>query len=82
MEKRELSYEERLTVKILRENGHTFLQTAKVVRCHCSTCIRIFNSFKKLAQFIKSRELGGQKKLTKVERDLCAELQGRNNSAN
>ena len=47
VKKRELSYEERITVKILRENGHSFLQIAKVVGCYYSTCIRMFNSFKK-----------------------------------
>ena len=50
-DRRELSHEERLTVKILRENGHSFPQIAKVAGCHYSTCIRIFNSFKKTGEF-------------------------------
>ena len=32
-----------LTVKVLRENGHSFPEIAKVVGCQYSTCIRIFN---------------------------------------
>ena len=36
--KKEPSHEERLTVKILRENGHAFPEIAKVVGCHYSTC--------------------------------------------
>ena len=40
VKKRELSYEERITVKILRENGHSCPRIAKVVGCHYSTCIR------------------------------------------
>ena len=82
VKKRELSPEEPLTAIVLRKNGHLFPEIAKVVGCHYSTCIRICNSFKKLAQFIKSRELGEQKKITKEERDLCTELQGRNDFAN
>jgi len=41
MVKKEPSLEERLTVKILRENGHAFPEIAKVVGCHYSTCIKI-----------------------------------------
>ena len=82
VKKRELSYEERITVKILRENGHSFPQIAKVVGCHYSTCIRIFNSFKKTGSIHQKQRTGRPKKLMKEVRDLCAELQGCNDSAN
>ena len=69
MKKRELSHEERLSVTILRENSHSFPQIAKVVRCHYSTCIRIFDSFKKTFSIHQKQRTGRPKKLTKEERD-------------
>ena len=64
MKERELSHEERLTVEILRENGHSFSQIAKVVGCHYSKCIRIFNSFKKTGS-IHQKQRTGRPKLMK-----------------
>ena len=43
MKKRELSHEERLTAKILRENAYSFPQITKVVGCYYSTCVKIFD---------------------------------------
>ena len=80
--KRELSYEERITVKILRESGYSFPQIAKAVGCQYSTCMRIFNSFKKTGSIHQKQRTGRPKKLTKEVRDSCAELQGCNDSAN
>ena len=82
MKKRELSYQERITVKILRENGHSFPQIVKVFGCHYSTCMRKFNLFKKTGSIYQKQRAGRPNKLTKEVRDLCAELQGCNDSAN
>ena len=64
MKKRELSHEEQLTVKILRESGHSFPQIAKVVGCHYSTCIKIFNSFKKTCSIHQKQRTGRSKKIS------------------
>ena len=77
MRKRELSHEGRLTIKSLRGNGHSFPQIATVARCDHFTCIKIFNSFKKLAQFIKKQRSGRRNKISDRGKDICAELQGR-----
>ena len=72
VKKRELSYEERIKVKILRENGHSFPQIAKVVGCHHSTCIRIFNSFKKTGSIHHKQRTGRPKKSNeRGERFVC-----------
>ena len=72
MKKRELSHEERLTIKILRENGHSFPQIAKVIGCHHSTCIRIFNSFKKTGSIHRKQRTGRPKKINeRGERFVC-----------
>ena len=67
MKKRELSHEEQITVKILRENGHSFPEIAKVIGCNYSTCIRIFYSFKTTDSIHQKQRTGRPKKLTKEE---------------
>ena len=72
MKRRELSHEERLTIKILRENGHSFPQIAKVVGCHCPTCIRICNSLKKTGSIHQKQRTGRPKKIDeRGERFVC-----------
>ena len=72
VKKRELSYEERITVKILRENGYSFPQIAKAVGCHYSTCMRIFNSFKKPGSIHQKQRTGRPKKINeRGERFVC-----------
>ena len=42
---RELSDEERLTVKVLREMGLSFPKIGRIVGCHHSTALRIYKNF-------------------------------------
>ena len=58
--------------KILRENGHSFPQIAKVVGCHYSTCMRIFNSFKNTGSIHQKQRTGKPKKINgRGERFVC-----------
>ena len=68
----EKTYEERITVKILKENGHSFPQIAKVVGCHYSACIRIFHSFKKIGSTHQKQRTGRPEKINeRCERFVC-----------
>ena len=69
------------SVIVLRENGYSFPQIAKVVGCHYCTCITIFNSFKKTCSIHQKQRTGRPKKVTKEGKDLCVELQGRHDPA-
>eukprot|EP00794_Sanderia_malayensis_P011384 gene11384-12571_t len=71
---RELSYEERLAVKILRETGLFYPKIGRIVVCHHSTALRIYkifqatNSVKKLPR----TERDALKNLTNEVSELCA----------
>ena len=55
-------------MKSLRGNGHSFPHIATVARCDHFICIKIFTSFKKLASFIKNKEVGDETNLAIEEK--------------
>ena len=69
---RELSYEERLTVKVLRETGLSFPKIGKIVGCHHTTALRIYKNFLKTASVAKLPRTGRTKKFDeRDERAVC-----------
>ena len=69
---RELSYEERHTIKILRENGLSFPKIGKIVGCHHSTALRIYRSFEATNSIEKLPRTGRPRKFDKRgERIAC-----------
>ena len=69
---RELSDEERLTVRVLRETGLSFPKIGIIVGCHHSTALRIYKSFLKTASVAKLPRTGHPKKLEeRDERSVC-----------
>ena len=64
VKKRELSHEERLTAKILREKAYSFPQITKVVECNYSTCVKVFDSFKNACLIHQKQETGRQRNST------------------
>ena len=69
---RELSHEERLTVKWLREIGFSFPKIAKLVGCHHSTALRIYRNFEATNSIVKLPRNGRPKKFDeRGERVVC-----------
>ena len=74
VKERELSYEERLTVKILRETGLSFPKIGIIVGCFHSTALRIYKKFERTASVAKLQRTGPPKKFDEWgERAVCRE---------
>ena len=79
MKKRELSHEERLTVKMLRENGHSFPKLIKLLDAtFLHTLKHLIHS--KNCSIHQKQGIGKPKKFNERGKNLCAELQGRHDS--
>ena len=69
---RELSHGERLTIKILRENGLSFPKFGEIVGCHHSTALRIYRSFEATNLIDKLPRNGRPRKFDeRDERAVC-----------
>ena len=65
---RELSNEERLAIKYLKESGLSFRKIGDKLNCHHSTALKIYNQLLSSGSIAKKQEVGVQVKSTKGER--------------
>ena len=71
----ELSNEEGLAIKFLRESGLSFRKIGEQLKCHYSTALKLYNQFLSIGSIVKKtrkQEAGVQVTSTKGrERILC-----------